>query len=175
MRSVGRDQAAVGERLNARLVAQAALAPVLDRPGRQGPSRGVEHLDACVPGFRYVDRAVPADRDPRRVLELARLLAASPEIAEVYTFRSIPADSIGAGVGHEDVALVVDRDSARRPEPVWRRIDKVARRLPPGEDWRQIRREFLDAVVPCVRYIDIAGGVHRNVRRLVELPWRRPC
>src|SRR5207247_6058824 len=170
VRSIGADPAAVGQRLNALLFAQAPLAPVLYRPGRQEPPRSIKFLDASVPSFGHIYRAVWPDCDPRRVLKFARFLATPPEIADVYPVRSISADAVRTCVGDEDIALVVNHDPARRPEPVWRGVDEVARRLPPRQDWRQIRREFLDAVVPGVGNVYIAGRVHRDIGRLVELP-----
>src|SRR2546426_12102495 len=173
MRRVGRDQAAVWQCLDARLVAQATLVPVLDRPRCNELPRGVELLDARVACFRHVDRPVRANRDSRWLVELPRLLAAPPEVAKVRPVWSVPADAVGARIGYQDVALVVNRDPPRPPELVRRGVDEIAGRLSPNQDRCQVRAEFLDPVVPCVGYINVPGGVDRDIGRLVELAGRR--
>src|SRR5438552_11854839 len=100
MRRVGRDQAAVRQGLDARLVAQAPLAPVLDRPRCNELPRGVELLKARVASFRHVDRPVRANRDSRRLIELPRLLAAPPEVAKARPVWTVPAAAVGARTGY---------------------------------------------------------------------------
>ena len=154
---------------------------------RRGDGAADDLADGGVVGVGHEDLAGGIHRHRRRVAELhldagavARAEAVGRGVAgdrRHGAIRGDAADQVVEGVGHDEVAVVVEREALRVPEarvgPGAIGLARLARGAGErGDDAR--RRDLADRVVERVGHVDRAVGGRENALGLVETR-RRTC
>ena len=155
-----------------RLVVEGLRAPGVNfpQPGRaelQPAWVRFKNLHAVVPGVGDKNLTIRTDLDPDRFIQVAGFQPQTAELGQIGAICVEDNHALFAGVGHEDAPGLVDGDPTGTPEAIWQAINlKTA----PHPQELPIRREDLDAMVPCVRDINIPVHANRDTPGLVHQP-----